>query len=46
MMARIFWRVMQVVGLFVGAVIVVQILTSDVQDHLGEYATFKAMGVN
>ncbi len=32
------------VGLFVGAVIVVQILTSDVQDHLGEYATFKAMG--
>lgn len=34
------------VGLFVGAVIVVQILTSDVQDHLGEYATFKAMGFN
>jgi putative ABC transport system permease protein len=33
-----------IVGLFVGAVIVVQILTSDVQDHLGEYATFKAMG--
>lgn len=33
-----------VVGLFVGAVIVVQILSSDVQDHLGEYATFKAMG--
>jgi putative ABC transport system permease protein len=32
------------VGLFVGAVIVVQILTSDVQDHLGEYATFKAIG--
>jgi putative ABC transport system permease protein len=33
-----------VVGLFVGAVIVVQILASDVQDHLSEYATFKAMG--
>jgi putative ABC transport system permease protein len=33
-----------IVGLFVGAVIVVQILTSDVQDHLSEYATFKAMG--
>ncbi len=33
-----------VVGLFVGAIIVVQILSSDVQDHLGEYATFKAMG--
>jgi putative ABC transport system permease protein len=33
-----------IVGLFVGAVIVVQILSSDVQDHLGEYATFKAMG--
>jgi putative ABC transport system permease protein len=32
------------VGLFVGAVIVVQILTSDVQDHLAEYATFKAIG--
>jgi putative ABC transport system permease protein len=33
-----------IVGLFVGAVIVVQILTSDVQDHLAEYATFKAIG--
>lgn len=33
-----------VVGLFVGAIIVVQILSSDVQDHLGEYATFKAFG--
>lgn len=33
-----------VVGLFVGAIIVVQILSSDVQDHLGEYATFKAIG--
>ncbi|MES2813663.1 MAG: FtsX-like permease family protein [Pseudomonadota bacterium] len=31
-------------GLFVGAIIVVQILSSDVQDHLGEYATFKAIG--
>jgi putative ABC transport system permease protein len=33
-----------IVGLFVGAIIVVQILTSDVQDHLSEYATFKAIG--
>lgn len=33
-----------IVGLFVGAVIVVQILSSDVQDHLSEYATFKAIG--
>jgi putative ABC transport system permease protein len=33
-----------IVGLFVGAIIVVQILTSDVQDHLAEYATFKAIG--
>jgi putative ABC transport system permease protein len=33
-----------VVGLFVGAIIVVQILSSDVQDHLAEYATFKAIG--
>ena len=33
-----------IVGLFVGAIIVVQILSSDVQDHLGEYATFKAIG--
>jgi putative ABC transport system permease protein len=33
-----------IVGLVVGAIIVMQILSSDVQDHLGEYATFKAMG--
>ncbi|MEO1190239.1 MAG: ABC transporter permease DevC [Pseudomonadota bacterium] len=33
-----------VIGLIVGTVIVVQILTSDVQDHMAEYATFKAMG--
>lgn len=33
-----------IVGLFVGAIIVIQVLSSDVQDHLGEYATFKAMG--
>ena len=33
-----------IVGLFVGAIIVVQILSSDVQDHLSEYATFKAIG--
>jgi putative ABC transport system permease protein len=33
-----------VIGLFVGTVIVIQILSTDVQDHLPEYATFKAMG--
>lgn len=33
-----------IVGLFVGAIVVVQILSTDVQDHLSEYATFKAMG--
>jgi putative ABC transport system permease protein len=33
-----------VVGLLVGAVIVYQILYTDVSDHLGEYATLKAMG--
>lgn len=32
------------VGLLVGAVIVYQILYTDVSDHLGEYATMKAMG--
>src|SRR5262249_13534857 len=32
------------IGLFVGAVIVYQILYTDVTDHLGEYATLKAMG--
>lgn len=32
------------VGLMVGAVIVYQILYTDVSDHLGEYATLKAMG--
>jgi putative ABC transport system permease protein len=31
-------------GLVVGAIIVYQILFSDVQDHLKEYATLKAMG--
>jgi putative ABC transport system permease protein len=31
-------------GLVVGIIIVVQILTTDVQDHLPEYATFKAIG--
>lgn len=31
-------------GLIVGAVIVYQILYSDVADHLSEYATLKAMG--
>jgi putative ABC transport system permease protein len=33
-----------IMGLIVGVIIVVQILTTDVQDHLPEYATFKAMG--
>ena len=33
-----------VMGLVVGIVIVIQILSADVQDHLPEYATFKAMG--
>ena len=33
-----------VMGLVVGAIIVYQILFSDVQDHLKEYATLKAMG--
>jgi len=33
-----------VMALVVGTVIVVQILSSDVQDHLPEYATFKALG--
>ena len=32
------------VGLVVGAIIVYQILYSDVSDHLGEYATLKAVG--
>lgn len=32
------------VGLFIGFVIVYQILFADVNDHLAEYATFKAMG--
>ncbi len=34
------------VGLVVGGIIVYQILYSDVSDHLGEYATLKAMGYN
>jgi putative ABC transport system permease protein len=33
-----------IMGLVVGVVIVFQILSADVQDHLPEYATFKAMG--
>lgn len=32
------------IGVLVGLVIVYQILSSDVADHLREYATFKAMG--
>lgn len=33
-----------IIGFFVGAVIVYQILYSDVSDHLEEYATLKAIG--
>lgn len=33
-----------IIGLLVGFAIVFQILSADVQDHLGEYATFRAMG--
>lgn len=33
-----------VIGLIVGLVVVYQVLTTDVQDHLAEYATFKAIG--
>ena len=32
------------IGLLVGCIIVYQILYTDVTDHLGEYATLKAMG--
>lgn len=32
------------IGLIVGVVIVYQVLSTDVADHLREYATFKAMG--
>ncbi len=34
------------IGFLVGAVIVYQILYTDVSDHLSEYATLKAMGYN
>lgn len=33
-----------VIGLIVGLVMVYQVLSTDVQDHLAEYATFKAIG--
>lgn len=33
-------------GILVGLVIVYQVLSTDVADHLSEYATFKAMGYN
>ncbi len=33
-----------VIGIIVGIVIVYQVLSTDVADHLREYATFKAMG--
>ena len=34
------------IGVVVGIVIVYQVLVTDVNDHLSEYATFKAMGFN
>ena len=33
-----------VIGFIVGVVIVYQVLSTDVNDHMAEYATFKAMG--
>lgn len=33
-----------IIGLIIGFAIVYQILSSDVNDHISEYATFKAMG--
>lgn len=33
-----------IIGVLVGLVIVYQVLSTDVADHLSEYATFKAMG--
>jgi putative ABC transport system permease protein len=33
-----------VIGMVVGLVIVYQVLSTDVQDHMAEYATFKAIG--
>ncbi len=33
-----------ILGIFVGIIIVYQVLSTDVADHLSEYATFKAMG--
>lgn len=33
------------VGMFVGAIVVYQILYTDVTDHMREYATLKAMGI-
>jgi putative ABC transport system permease protein len=32
------------IGVLVGLVIVYQVLSADVADHMREYATFKAMG--
>jgi ABC-type antimicrobial peptide transport system permease subunit len=33
-------------GFVVGVIIVYQVLSTDVNSHLKEYATFKAMGYN
>jgi putative ABC transport system permease protein len=38
------FRLGLLMGMFVGGIIVYQILYTDVTDHLGEYATLKAMG--
>jgi putative ABC transport system permease protein len=38
------FRLGLLMGMFVGGIIVYQILYTDVNDHLGEYATLKAMG--
>jgi putative ABC transport system permease protein len=40
----LFFRTSVLMGLIVGAVIVYQILYSDVSEHLSEYATVKAIG--
>ncbi|MBF0528136.1 MAG: FtsX-like permease family protein [Deltaproteobacteria bacterium] len=39
------FRVGMLVGLFVGAIVVYQILYTDVMDYLREYATLKALGI-
>ncbi len=38
------FRLGTMMGFIVGLIIVYQVLSTDVNDHMGEYATFKAMG--